>query len=378
MGDPVNRSASIEDHKDTGETTLEDVLRILRGRLTLVTLVPLAAGVVTLAGSYLIAPSYTATTTFFPPQQAQGGASAALAALGSLGAIAGSAVNVGNLGDRYVSLLRSANVSNQLIDEFKLVDAYEVKLRIDAQRELARNVRITLGKKDGLITIDVDDREPRRAADIANRYVYELRRLTSSLALTEAQQRRLFFERLLQQSRDRLAKAQQSLEASGFSPGALKAEPKAAAEAFARLRAEATAAEMRLNMLRQSLTEETPEVKVQMRAVAALREQLANAQRPENLSGSPNYIGAYREFKYQEALFDAYARQFELARSDESREGALIQVVDLATPPERKSKPRRAMLAIGATFTTFIAIVAAVLLRSQYRRTQPPLYGGMQ
>jgi capsule polysaccharide export protein KpsE/RkpR len=359
------------DRADSGATTLHDVLGILRRSLALLTLLPLAAGLLVLGASYIVAPTYTATTTFIPPQQAPSGASAALAALGSLGGLAGNSVAGSSLGDRYVALLQSANVADRIIDHFALMEAYEAKLRFDARRELARNVRVSLGKKDGLITVEVDDEQPQRAAAIANRHVEELRRLTSTLALTEAQQRRAFFERLLQQSRDRLAQAQQALESTGFSPGALKAEPKAAAEAFARLRAETTAAEMRLGLLRNGLTDEAPEVRAQRGIVANLREQLAKAQQTSDSVGSADYIGAYREFKYQETLFDVYARQFELARSDESREGALIQVVDQATPPERKSKPKRAMLAVSATLAAFVLVAAGLLLRSQYRRARP-------
>jgi len=194
-----------------------------------------------------------------------------------------------------------------------------------------------------------------------------LRRMTGTLAVTEAQQRRMFFERYLQQSRDRLAQAQQALEASGFNPGALKAEPKAAAEAYARLKAETTAAEMRLALLRSSLADGAPEVRRQQAAVAALRDQLARSERATDSSGGPDYVGKYREFKYQETLFDVYARQFELARADESREGALIQVVDPATPPERKAKPKRAQIALASTLVALIAL-AAFVLASAFRR----------
>ena len=116
--------------------------------------------------------------------------------------------------------------------------------------------------------------------------------------------------------------AQQALQASGFNPGALKAEPKAAAESFARLRAEATAAEVRLQALRNSLTNDAPEVQQQQAALAALRDQLTRAAQTTDAAGGADYIGRYREFKYQETLFELYARQFELARVDESREGA--------------------------------------------------------
>jgi capsule polysaccharide export protein KpsE/RkpR len=291
-----------------------------------------------------------------------------LASLGPLGGLAGGVAGVSSPGERYVALLQSVTLSDRIVDQFKLMEVYEAKFRVDAREDLAANVRFSLGKKDGLITVQVDDKIPQRAADIANHYVEELRRLTGTLAVTEAQQRRTFFEKLLQQSKDRLVQAQQALEATGFSSGALKAEPKAAADAYARLKAETTGAEMRLSLLRSTLADGAPEVRRQLSTVQALREQLARAERTTEASGGPDYVGRYREFKYQETLFDVYARQFELARSDESREGALIQVVDPATPPERKSKPKRALTAVATTLVAFLGLTVFLLVRQSVRR----------
>ena len=359
------------DAEDEG-MTLGEMAAALRERLVLLTVAPLAAGVLALGVTYLIAPTFTAVTTFMPPQQAQSSAATALAALGPLAGLAGGAVGASNTGDRYVALMQSVTVSDRLIERFKLMEVYESKFRIDARKALTGNVRISLGKKDGLVSVEVDDTSPQRAADIANRYVDELRRVTAGLAVTEAQQRRMFFEQQLQQSRDRLVQAQQALQASGFNPGALKAEPKAAAEGYARLKAEVTAAEVRLQVTRGTLTESAPEVRQQQATVSALREQLARTERATESVGGPDYIGRYREFKYQETLFELYARQFELARVDESREGALIQVVDPATPPERKSKPKRAITSLVAFVATLMALVFWVLVRPSNRRLKAP------
>jgi uncharacterized protein involved in exopolysaccharide biosynthesis len=348
--------------------SLGEIWAVLRARAKLLTLTPMAAGFIALGVTYLIAPTFTATTTFLPPQQAQTSAASALASLGALGGLAGGIPGASSPGERYVALLQSVTLSDRIVDHFKLMEVYETKLRVDARQILAGNVRITLGKKDGLMTVQVDDKSPQRAAEIANRYVEELRQFTGKLAVTEAQQRRVFFERHLQQSRDRLAEAQQALESSGFSPGVLKAEPKAAADSYARLKAETTGAEVRLGLLRSSLTDSAPEVKQQLSIVQALRLQLARAESATATTDSPNYIGRYREFKYQETLFDLYARQFEVARTDESREGALIQVVDAATPPERKSGPKRARTATASMLVALLATVGLLLGRHFIQR----------
>jgi uncharacterized protein involved in exopolysaccharide biosynthesis len=286
-----------------------------------------------------------------------------LASLGPLASLAGGAVGNKSPGEQYVALMQSVTVSDRLIEQFKLMEVYDQKFRVDARHELGKNVRIALGKKDGLISVEVDDHSPQRAADIANRYVDELRRVTGSLAVTEAQQRRVFFEQQLKQGRDKLIQAQQALQASGFNLNALKAEPKAAAEGYAKMKAEVTGAEIRLQALRGTMTDTSPEVRQQQTALNAMREQLAKVEAATQVSGGPDYVSRYRDFKYQEALFEVYARQFELARVDESREGALIQVVDPATPPEKKSKPKRAYTAVIAGLVTAALLLVFVLFR---------------
>jgi uncharacterized protein involved in exopolysaccharide biosynthesis len=360
----------VAEQKETvrNEISLIDLLRPLAGEWRLLVFGPLLVGLAALGVTYLIPPTYTARTSFLPPQQQQSGSAAALASLGALAGLAGGAAGMKSPADQYVALMQSASVADRLIDQFKLVNVYEKKFRVDARNELARQVRIAVGKRDGLISVEVDDDSPERAAQMANQYVEELRRLTSVLAVSEAQQRRAFFERELTQTRDKLAAAQQALQASGFSPGALKAEPKAAADGYARLRAEVTAAEVRMMTLRSSRAEQAPELQQAQATLAALRGELARAERTTQVADGPNYIGKYREFKYQEVLFDLYARQFEMARVDESREGALIQVVDPATPPERRSKPQRVQVAGVSAIACFALLTLFVFYRSFYRK----------
>jgi uncharacterized protein involved in exopolysaccharide biosynthesis len=332
---------------------------------------PLLAGLVALGITFIIAPTYTARTTLLPPQQQQSAASAALSSLGALSGLAGLGSSLKSPAEQYVALMQSNTVTDRLIDQFKLMDVYEVKYREDARKELAKNVRISVGKKEGLLSVEVDDTSPQRAAELANAHVEELRRISGGLALSEAQQRRVFFESQLKQTRDRLTSAQQALQASGFTQGALKAEPKSAAEGYARLRAEATAAEVRLQALRRSLSDSAPEIQQAQATLGALRAELAQAERSSEVAGngSADYVTKYREFKYQETLFELFARQYEAARVDEAREGALIQVVDPALQPEKKSKPKRALTAVAATLAALLLLSGFVITRHFWRRS---------
>jgi len=354
-------------------TTLQDAPRESLPRILMphwrgIAVATLAAAVLGAAGSFLLPPWYTARTAFMTPQSQQGLAGAALASLGALSGLAGAVAGVKSPGDQYVGLLQSATISNRIIDKFKLVEIYDVKFKMDARKELASNARFGLGKKDNIISIEVDDRDPQRAADMANAYLQELRELSEHLNLTEAQQRRAFFEKYLKQTQAQLQLAQQVLQKSGFNAGALKAEPKAAAEAYANLQARAAAAEVKLQALRRGLSDSSAEVQSQLGVVEGLREQLSKQERPQAGPADQDYISAYRDFKYQETLLEIFARQFEIAKVDEARESSVFQVIDAATPPERKSRPKRSVIALGAMFAGFL--LACFWYRRQYMQTR--------
>ncbi len=267
--------------------------------------------------------------------------------------------------------MQSATVGHRLVDRFKLMETFDVPFKDDAYRLLLRSTRMSVGKRDGLITIEVDSKSPKLAADLANAYVEALRELLSSIAVTEAQQRRVFFEARLKETSDKLSKAQGDLQASGISPGTIKSDPRSAADNYARLKAELTAATVRLEGLRQMMVDAAPEVQQQLALMSALRRQLDQLESPtpSNDGGSRrDYVSLYREFKYQETLFELYARQYEVARADESRDGVLLQVVDAAQPPDRKSKPSRTMITVFSTALFGLAGLAFVLIHHSIRR----------
>ena len=331
-----------------------------RWRLLLV--VPLLVGSLAVGSTYLTDPTYTARTAFMPPQQQQSTAAAALASIGALANLAGGAGALRSPAEQYVALMQSVTVQDRLIDRFNLMALYNKEYRFQARKKLGQNVRISVGKRDGLITVEADDSTAERAAELANAHVEELRRLTSTLAVTEAQQRRLFFEQQLQQSKTRLTAAQTALQASGFSLGALNTEPKATAERYARLKAEVTGAEVKLQSMGNSFNSAAHEVTQQRALLEALRGQLARTEAPSDSSKGVGYVSKYRDFKYEESLFELFARQYELARADEARDGVLIQVVDAATPPERRSKPSRARTGVLTTAAAAVLLAVGLML----------------
>jgi capsule polysaccharide export protein KpsE/RkpR len=211
----------------------------------------------------------------------------------------------------------------------------------------------------------VDNKDPKFAADLANAHVDELRNLLARLAVTEAQQRRMFFEKQLEITKENFTKADLALKSSGINSSVLKSSPASAVEAVARLKAGISVQEVKLGTMRNYLTESSPDFKQALSELASLKSQLTKAEKEEAASkDTSDYVARYREFKYQETMFELFAKQFELAKVDESREGAVIQVLDVAEPPERKAKPKKAMIAVIATLASGFALLLFVFTRS--------------
>jgi uncharacterized protein involved in exopolysaccharide biosynthesis len=353
------------------EFSLLDILQVIADNLRLLVIVPLLAGLLALGIAFLITPTFTANTKFMPPQQQQSGASALLASLGGLGGLAGAAGGLKNPADQYLAFIKSRSVQDALIARFKLSERYESKYKEDARLALSGNVIATSGK-DGLISIDVSDTDPKFAADLANGHVEELGRLLNRLALTEAQQRRVFFEKQLITAKDNLIKSEQILKASGVNSSALKTSPVAAVEFLAKLKASVTAQEIKLASMRGYLSESAPDFKQAQTEMAALRSQLNRAETEEPLlkDGDSNYIAKFRDYKYNETLFELFSKQYEIARIDESREGALIQVIDLAQIPEHKAKPKKSIWVLSTILITTMVLLIFIYIRQAFRNIQ--------
>lgn len=348
--------------QDDDEISLLDILQVVAENARLLILGPLFIGLVALGWAFTITPTFTATTRIVTPQQQQSSAAAALAQLGALAGMASTVAGIKNPADMYVGLLKSRTLADRMIDRFKLMDVYEAQYREDARNNLAGKSSISAGK-DGLITIAVDDHDPKRAAAMANAYVEELAKLNGGLALTEAQQRRLFFEKELAKAKQNLVRAEIALGSAGVSENVLKFNPEALGEGLAILKAQVVAKEVQLSSMRGYLTANSSDFRQAQQELAALRAQLANTANTRPAGGNANYINRYRDFKYFEVLFEQLARQYELAKIDESREGTVIQVVDAAVPPERKSKPKKAQIAIVATVASGLALLLFVFVR---------------
>lgn len=370
MSEPTPAASSPAAGNDD-DVDLLDLLQVVADNLRLLIAGPLLAGLVALGITFAIEPTYTATTRFMPPLQQQSSAAMALQSLGALGGLAGAATGLKNPNDQFIGLVGSESVANALIDQFKLVSRYEVDFKVDARLRLSKLTRVTAGK-DNLITIEVDDKDPAFAAQMANANVDELAKLLSRLAITEAQQRRVFFEKQLAQTRQNLAIAESALRTSGVNGSAAKSSPEVAIKAVAETQARIAAQEVKLSTMRGYLTESSPDFKLALTELYALRAQLGKAESsaagsaPVNGADS-NYIARLRDVKYNETLNELFTKQFELAKADEAREGPVIQIVDVAEAPERRSKPKRALTAVLVSLAAGMLLLLFVYVRQGFR-----------
>jgi hypothetical protein len=359
--------ADLRHASEDDEISLLDLLQVVADNLRLLVLGPLLVGLTALGITFIIPPTFTAKVQFIPPKQQQSSAAAALSDLGILGGAAGAIAGVKNPADQYAALIKSKSVADALIEQFKLTERYDTKFRDDTRKELASNTRVVVGAKDGLISIEFDDEDAQTSADIANTYVLELRKLLNRVALTESQQRRVFFERMVGESKVNLIRAEEALKSSGVDSSALKLSATASLEGVARLRAQISVQEVKLAAMRGYLADSAPEFKQALNELFALRTQLEKADKEDSGSGQSDYVARLREFKFQEALLALYMKQFEVARVDESREGAVIQVVDAAERPDRKSKPKKGLVAVIATLAAGFALLLFVFVRQALR-----------
>jgi len=362
-------SSAAPSSSDDNEIGLLDLALVLAENLRILILVPLVAGLAALGVGFLTPPTYTAITRILPPLQQQSTAAAFAAQLGALAGFAG-AGGISTPTDKFVALLKSGPVLDAMIERFKLKELWKTQYTVDARRTLEGITRVSAEPKSGILTIEVDDRDPKRAADMANAYVEELRNLLRTLAVTEPEQRRLFFDTQLKQARDNLTKSEIALRASGVSESTLKTTPQSTLEVLARLRAQITAQEIKLASMRTSMTDSNPVFRAALQELAALRTELSKAERSNTIKADgegAEYIAKYRDFKYHEALFELMAKQYEIARLDEAREGAVIQVLDAAQLPERRSSPKRTLMAVVTTLAVFFAMVLLVSMRQALR-----------
>jgi tyrosine-protein kinase Etk/Wzc len=317
---------------------------------------------------------YIATVAIMPPQNNSPSAalSAQLGNLGALAAMGGSALGVKNPNDMQVALLKTEYA---MVERFQLQAEYHKRYVSSARARWEKMTTIDSGLKDGLIRLSVTDRDPQRAAELANGWVEEYRRVTANLALTEASQRRMFFEREVNEERDELERAEDNLKATEDRTGVLELDGQARAliASAALLRAQVAAKQVEIRAMREFATSENPDMARAEQELSGMEGQLAAmdvdsdhttgdliAPKGKVTQTGLEFARALREEKFHEAMYELLTRQYELARVDEARQGSIVQIVDPAIPPDRPGSHYRLWIFLaGLVFALPLALITA-------------------
>lgn len=386
--DPLARDDSATASPAQTEISLLDITVLLVARKRFMIRFVLGAAALAIIIALVLPVRYEANIVLLPPAQNSSIASALLGQVGTLGALGSLTSMAGGFGrtpaDMYVSLLTSRTVEDAVIQRFGLMTEYREKRMSDTRKEFERRTKAVAGSKDGLIRITVEDGDPKRAAELANGYVDEFRKLSASLAITEAARRRLFFERELQQARDNLSAAEEAMRKTQQSTGVLQIDSQARSliESAAVLRAQVVAKEVQIQGMRSFAAEDNPDLILAKQQLAALQSQLTQLAGSQHDAGSDiilskgrvtqsgmEYLRRFRDLKYNETVFELLAKELEIAKLDEAREGEIVQIVDAAVPPDKKSSPHRTLIVVAMTILAFFVAVFWVVAGQGLKRT---------
>jgi len=357
--------------------TLLDYLQVIVKHKKMIFFTTFGAAVITALITLMMPNIYTAKAMIIPSDDDKGGMGALMSQLGGLASLAGGTVGAKTTGELYVTMLKSETVKDPIIDRFKLMDAYKTKYRTDVYQAMDTKTTVALGKKDGVITILVDDKDPKRAAELANAYVEELGILAAGLNMTGAGKNRAFLEKRIAEARADLSRAEDALKEFQLKNKAISVTDQAQATiaGIAQLRAQLAAQEVQLATLQRQFTDSSQEVKTAKTTVANLRAQIAGLEGKGGGSSSsiPNigsvprlgqeYLRLMREFKIQEAVVEMLSKQYEAVKVSETKDMAPFQVLQAAKVPERKSKPIRSKIVILAFITVLIFTCIYILIK---------------
>ena len=371
------------------DLTFLDFLLIITRRKKLVGIVTAVCTSIALILAFALPQEYTATVIILPPQGSSSMSSmlaGQLAGMNSaMGGMAGSMLGMKNINDMYVSMLKSRSVEDAVIQRYGLQAEYQKTYLTDTRKALEKHAKIDGSTKDGLIRLNFEDRNPNRAAEIANGYVDQFRTLSQHLAITEASQRRMIFEAQLEKTKTDLENADEAMKRTQLSTGMVQVDGQARAmiDSAAHLRAQIVAKEVQIEAMRSYAGDENPALTQAQTELDGLRSQFDKMVGSKGGSADDlflpkgavpeaglEYVRRLRDVKYYEAIFDVLAKQLELAKLDEAREGAFIQIVDPAVPPEKKSSPNRSLLTIAGLSVGFTLGIMLALLRGGLVRMQ--------
>ncbi len=354
----------------------------------------LFVGVATLAAviiSLILPRWYKATATLLPPKQIT-------VPVGGLNDLAEAVSVTSGLdlpimvtpSDVYAKMLKSRTIAEPILQRFKLYDRYDIYNFDEAYEELMSHTdfRVTA---EGLLSVSVEDQDPKIAADLTNAFVEELDRVNRAIASQRAQQNLDFVEQRLAQVKDKLDSARTAFEQFQMKNRTVDFEQqtKLVTEQAIQLKVKQSEIDVELELASQELGQNNPKIIELQRKRKTVTDQLAQLENenPDNsffsvpISKIPSLRGQYdmhySQVRVNEALYELLLEEREKAKIQVSENSPTISVLDPARPPSLRSRPQRTLIVVA---TLAFSLVAAVLgsasadYLARMRKTNPEQY----
>ena len=378
------------------------------GRLT-------AAGLVLFAViAFLLPKRYTASAHLMPPDYSStsqlamslpslsggdeqsgggGGGGGASLGVGSVMGFASKLLGLSTSGSLIAGVAQSRTVEDDIIAQFGLMKLYSAKYPEDARKKLEDSTEIKEDPKTGIIALSFEDKDPKRAAAIAQAYVEDLNQVLAGVNASSAHRERLFIDqRLVEVKKDLDASAREFSEFSSANSAIdIPEQAKAMVGAAADLEAKLIAAQSMLGGLKQIYTDSNVNVRQMEASVAELQKQidqfggkdvvpvggtaLPKSQLYPSVRQLPllgvKYLDLYRRTKINEAVFEFLTKQGEIARVEEARDVPSVQVLDPALVPQKKTSPHRLLIMLIGTCFTFLVGAAWLIGAARWERIDP-------
>lgn len=368
--------------EEDNEIILLEYYKILKNRKMLIWLTILAFFTCSLIISFLLPKKYTSTASILPPQQESSFGAGIMSQLPvGLGSFAGGVLGTKSPSDLWVGILKSRNLRDALIDRFDLIHVLEKKTPDDARAAFDKMIKVTKSKED-IISISVEDNDPKRAAAIANAFIEELERINKGIVMTSGKRTRVFVEERLNEAKDGLTIAENNMRSFQEKNRAVKLDDqsKAIIEALGTVKGQLIAKELELKMLLSYATPNNPYAEILKTQVDDLKGKLRELEDGKGTPGNPasrdifiptseipglmiQYARLLRDAKVQQTLYELLTQQYEMSRIQEAKDTPTVQVLDIAKAPEKKSKPNRTIIVLLSTITAvFFGIFMAIFL----------------
>lgn len=377
------------------ELSLLDIVGIIWRRKWLVFWLTFIFGSVTLIIAVTSTLIYRAECRITPPASSSRN-SGILAQLGGIADLVGLPTTATS-GQMMIGIIKGNSVVDAIIDKFNLMELYEQEIRLRAREATLKNLEAEEDAKSGIVSIAFLDESPDRAADIANAFVAELSKKLLELSVNDSTQKRNFFENQLTQAQQELSVAENEFITYQQSRGVISFETQTGAilASINSLRNRIAAKNVEISTLSSYARRDNPRLRLAQSELEAMtrelrkleEEQQRNDRYSRNTSGDLissvgqlpelgiEYQKYLRNLRFATAKYEMMLRQFENARLGEASDISTIQVVDPATPPDYKYKPKRARMVILGTMAGFMLGVFWAFLSDYMRKLKSRVDG---